>query len=52
MIKKERVPSSYKMISFDVSFLFTMVLLDYTVDLTLKQIYGDKELKLRFVERI
>ena len=45
MIKKERVPSSYKMISFDVSSLFTMVPLDYTVDLTLKRIYGDKEIE-------
>ena len=47
MIKKERVPSSYKMISFDVSSLFTMVPLDYTIDLTLKQIYGDKEIKIK-----
>ena len=31
MIKKERVPSSYKMKSFDVSSLFTMVPLDYTI---------------------
>ena len=43
MIINERVPSSYKMISFDVSSLFTMVSLDYTIDLTLKRIYGDKE---------
>ena len=43
MIKKETVPSSYKMISFDVSSLFTMVPLDYTIDLTLKRIYDDKE---------
>ena len=47
MIKKESVPSSYKMISFDVSSLFTMVPLDYTIDLTLKQIYGDKEIKIK-----
>ena len=43
MIKKETVPSSYKMISFDVSSLFTMVPLDYTIDLILKRIYDDKE---------
>ena len=36
MIKNETVPSAYKMISFDVSSLFTMVPLDYTIDLTLK----------------
>ena len=47
MIKKERVPSSYKMISFDVSSLFTMVPLDYTIDLTLKQIYGYKEIETK-----
>ena len=44
MIKKERVPSSYKLISFEVSSLFTMVPLDYTIDPTLKGIYGDKEI--------
>ena len=32
------------MISFDVSSLFFMVPLDNTVDLTLKRIYGDKEI--------
>ena len=43
MIKKKNVPSSYKMMFFHVSSLFTMVQLDYTIDLTLKRIYGDKE---------
>ena len=33
------------MISFDVSSLFTMVPLDCIVDLTLKRIYGDKEIE-------
>ena len=33
------------MISVDVSSLFTMVPLDYTIDLTLKRIYGDKEIE-------
>ena len=42
MIEKEIIPSSYQMISFDVSSIFTIVPLDYTIDLTLKQIYGDK----------
>ena len=32
------------MISFDVSSLFIMVPLDNTIDLTLKRIYGDKEI--------
>ena len=48
MIKKETVPiSSNKMISFDVSSLFTIVPLDYTIDLTLKRIFGDKEIKTK-----
>ena len=42
IIKKERVPSSYKMISFDVSSLFTIVPLDFTIDLTLKRTYETK----------
>ena len=32
------------MISFDVSSLFITVPLDYTIDLTLRRIYGDKEI--------
>ena len=47
MIKKERVPSSYKMISFDVSSLFTLASLDYTIDLTLKRIYGNKGIETK-----
>ena len=47
MIINETVPSAYKMISFDVSFLFTMVPLDYAIDLTLKRIYGDKEIEAK-----
>ena len=35
------------MISFHVSLLFTMVPLDYTIDLKLKQIYGDKEIETK-----
>lgn len=46
MIKTERFWSAYK-ISFNVSSLFTMVSLDYTIDVTFKQIYDDKEIKTR-----
>ena len=35
------------MISVDVSSLFTMVPLDYTIDITLKRIYGDKEIETK-----
>ena len=45
MINNETVPRAYKMISVGVSSLFTMVLLDYTIELTLKRIYADKEIE-------
>ena len=45
MIKNETVLSAYKMISFDACSLFTVVPLDYTIDLTLKRIYGDKKIE-------
>ena len=47
MINKETIPNSYKMTSFDASSLFTMVPLDCTIDLTLKRIYGDKEIETK-----
>ena len=47
MVKKEKAPSSYKMISFDVSSLFTMVPLDYTTDIILEKICGDKEIETK-----
>ena len=47
MIKNETVPSAYKMIFFDVSFLFTMVPLVYIIDLRLKRTYGNKEIEAR-----
>ena len=45
IIKNKRFLSTYKIISFDVSSLFTMVSLDFTIDPILKQIYGNKEFK-------
>ena len=47
MIKNERIPNVYKMIYFDVSSLFTVVLLDYAIDLTLEQIYRNKEIETK-----
>ena len=47
MIKNERVPRSYKIITFDASSLFTMVSPDYVIDLTLKRIYGNKEIETK-----
>ena len=51
MIKKQRVPSLYKMIFFDTSFLLSMVPLDYTIDITLKRIYGDHEIKTKIIRK-
>ena len=47
MIKNERVPCVYKMIYFDVYPLFNLVPLDYTIELTLKRIYADKEIETK-----
>ena len=35
------------MIYFDASSLFTMVPLEYTIDVTLKRIYSDKEIETK-----
>lgn len=51
-IKNEIISSTQKMIPFDVSSLFTMVPQDYIIDVTLKQIYGDKEIETRSVRRM
>ena len=37
----------YKMIYFDVYPLFNLVPLDYTIELTLKRIYADKEIETK-----
>ena len=47
MIKNGRTGSACRMILFDVSSLFTTVPLDYTIDLILKQIYGDKDIETK-----
>ena len=46
-INNETVPNAYKIISFDVSSLFTMVPLDYTIDWTLKQIYDNNKIETK-----
>ena len=43
-IKRENIPTSYKMVSFDVKSLFTDVPLDRTINIILKRIYDDNEL--------
>ena len=43
MIKQQVIPSSYKLVSFDVKSLFTNVPLDRTIDIILKRIYNKHE---------
>ena len=38
-------PDDYKLISFDVTSLFTNVRLDYTIDVIFYQIYDQRELE-------
>ena len=47
MIKNEKVRNSYQMRYFDVSSLFTMVMLDYKIDLKLKRYYSDQEIETK-----
>ena len=42
-IKGQNILNNFKLISFDVTSLFTNVLLDFTIDVILKQIYNEKE---------
>ena len=45
-IKRENIPTGYKMVSLDVKPLFTNVLLDRTINIILKRIYDDNELRI------
>ena len=42
-IKGQNIPNNYKLISFDVTSLFTNVPLDFSIDVMLKQIYDENE---------
>ena len=44
VIKQQVIPSSYKLVSFDVKSLFTNVPLDRTIDIILKRIYDKHEI--------
>ena len=50
-IKKQKVPSNYKMISFDVISLFTNVPRDATIYIVLKRIYEWKEINTSFTKQ-
>ena len=42
-IKGQNIPNNFKLISFDVTLLFTNVPLDITIDVILKRIYDENE---------
>ena len=44
VIKQQVIPSSYKLVSFDVKYLFKNVPLDRTIDIILKKIYDKHEI--------
>ena len=46
-IKDEKVPDGHKLVSFDVTSLFTNVPLDYTINVILQKIYRDKLVKTK-----
>ena len=50
-IKKQKVPSNYKMISFDVILLFTNAPIDAIIDNILKCIYERKEINISFTKQ-
>ena len=43
-IRKRKVPLGYKMVSFDVTSLFTNVPLDKNIEIILKRVYEKKEI--------
>ena len=43
-LKVEKVPTGYKMVSFDVKSLFTNVPLERTIEILLKRVYDDNEI--------
>ena len=44
-IKGQDIPSNFKLLSFDVTWLFTNVSLGFMVDVILKQIFNQNEIK-------
>ena len=44
-LKGKSVPPNHKMVSFDVTSLFTNVPLEYTIDIILRRIYDEKEIR-------
>ena len=46
-IKNTAVPEGYRLVSFDVTSLFTYVPLSYTINIILKKIYKEKLIKTK-----
>ena len=46
-IKGQNIPNHFKLISFDVTSLFTDVPLDFTIDIILKRIYDENEVNTK-----
>ena len=46
-IKGQNIPNNFKLISFDVTSFFTNVLLDFTIDVILKRIYDENQVKTK-----
>ena len=42
-IKGQNIPNNFKLMSFDVTSLFTNVPLDFTIDVIIKRIYDENE---------
>ena len=46
-MKTISIPSDHKLVSFDVKSLFTNVPLDFAIELILKRIYEENEIKTK-----
>ena len=50
--KGQNIPYNFKLISFDVTSLFTNVPLDFTIDVTLKRIYEENEVNTNIPKQL
>ena len=49
-IKNKKIPQNWNMVSFDVKYIFTSVLLEYTIDIFIKRIFEDHEIAIIFTK--
>ena len=50
-MKGQKIPNNFKLISFDVTSLFTNVPLDFTIDVILKRIYDNNEVNTNMLKQ-